>query len=294
MLKSYWKKFWYLFINTIYVYLHPISLNAIFLNGWINCSCGKIRKRNFGDELNVYLLEKLVSQPVVIYKSWFHRSRTNYMMIGSLIDGFTDSKSIVWGSGIISDKSPLIAKPQKVCAVRGKITRDYLCHNGVECPEIYGDPALLTPYVYQPDVDKKYTIGVIPHISDFHDVIVEKFVTAYKDDVCLINFADYDDWHEVIDKICSCRYIISSSLHGLILSDAYGIPNLWIRISDRVKGGDCKFLDYFSGVNRKTKSAFVMDEDTDLSDIMKAIADYECIDYDVKPLLKSCPFKLNL
>lgn len=37
-----------------------------------------------------------------------------------------------------------------------------------------------------------------------------------------------------------------------------------------------------------------MDEDTDLSDIMKAIADYECIDYDVKPLLKSCPFNLNL
>ena len=98
----------------------------------------------------------------------------------------------------------------------------------------------------------------------------------------------------MIDKICSCRYIISSSLHGLILSDAYGIPNLWIRISDRVKGGDCKFLDYFSGVNRKTNCAFVMDEDTDLPDIMKAIEDYEDIDYDVIPLLKSCPFNLNL
>jgi pyruvyltransferase len=35
-------------------------------------------------------------------------------------------------------------------------------------------------------------------------------------------------------------------LHGLILADAYGVPNVWAKFSDRLVGGDWKFRDYYS------------------------------------------------
>lgn len=294
MLLSYWKKFKYLFGNTIYHSLHPTVQDAITVNGWILSKRGKVCKRNFGDELNVYMLEELTGCPVSVYKSWFHLSKENYMVIGSLIDRFTDKQSVIWGSGILSDKVPLSYKPKKVCAVRGKITRNYLLRNGIECPEIYGDPALLLPYLYRPDVSKQYKMGIIPHIHDLDNPLVVNFVERNKSSVCLIDFAHYEDWHDVIDLICSCECIVSSSLHGLILSDAYRIPNLWIRISDRVNGGDCKFMDYFSGVGRTTTSAFVMNGDTVLPELVGQMKYYKEIVYTPQELVAACPFKLKL
>ena len=294
MLLSYWKKFKYLFANTLYRSLHPAPKDAITLNGWILAKRDGVCKRNFGDELNVYMLQELTERPVSIYKSWFHASRENYLVIGSLIDRFTDSQSVIWGSGILSDAVPLPHKPKRVCAVRGKITRNYLLHNGVECPEVYGDPALLLPLVYRPEVTKRYKLGIIPHIHDLSDPLVINFVESNKDSVCLIDFAHYGDWREVVDLICSCECVVSSSLHGLILSDAYHIPNLWIKISDRVNGGDCKFLDYFSGVGRSTTSAFVMTAGTTLTDFAEPLKAYKDIDYNPQELVAACPFKLNI
>lgn len=60
----------------------------------------------------------------------------------------------VWGAGIISENSLLKEKPSKVYAVRGPLTRQRLIKEGIDCPEIYGDPALLIPYYYRPKVTK--------------------------------------------------------------------------------------------------------------------------------------------
>ena len=40
------------------------------------------------------------------------------------------------------------------------------------------------------------------------------------------------------------KAIVSSSLHGLICSDAYNIPNLWLDEYKLIEG-DFKFKDYF-------------------------------------------------
>src|SRR5699024_3940838 len=51
---------------------------------------------------------------------------------------------------------------------------------------------------------------------------------------------------EVAKEISSCDAVISSSLHGLIFSDALGVPNAHIRLGDKLKGGLYKFHDYYS------------------------------------------------
>ena len=58
-----------------------------------------------------------------------------------------------------------------------------------------------------------------------------------------------DPWQNVISVIYSCKYIISSSLHGLICSDAYNKPNLWLD-EYSLSEGDFKFRDYFASQQR--------------------------------------------
>ena len=46
------------------------------------------------------------------------------------------------------------------------------------------------------------------------------------------------------------RQILSSSLHGIILSDAYGIPNCWVEFSDDIDKS-FKFNDYYLSVGKE-------------------------------------------
>ena len=113
-------------------------------------------------------------------------------------------------------------------------------------PEIFGDPALLLPLFYKPNIIEKYKkyIGVIPHLSNYEKYL-NKNINTKK--YLLINPSDH--WKTVIDKICSCKCIISSSLHGLICSDAYNIPNIWLD-EYKLQEGNLKFIDYFLSQNR--------------------------------------------
>ena len=49
-------------------------------------------------------------------------------------------------------------------------------------------------------------------------------------------------WQTMVGNITQCRVVSSSSLHGLILADAYGIPARWIRGTSNIIA--FKYLDY--------------------------------------------------
>ena len=266
--------------------------NYILLNAWIDIKFGKIKKRNFGDELNYYLLSEITGKHIVGYYNICHiHKHPDLMFIGSLVEEFVTPNSVIWGSGAISGEKPLRHKPAKVCAVRGKLTRQYLLKQGVGCPEVYGDPALLLPYVYQPKVEKKYKVGVIPHIHDLDNSIIKKLLQD--DQFHLIKFNNYGNWRTVIDEINMCEMIVSSSLHGLIISDAYNIPNLWIRLSNKIEGGNFKYLDYFSAVSRETKEPMIVDKKSTPESIIEEVKKYQPVFFDPTKLLNASPIKIN-
>jgi pyruvyltransferase len=53
----------------------------------------------------------------------------------------------------------------------------------------------------------------------------------------------------VSKEISKCRRVYSSSLHGLIVADSLGLPNVWIELSNKVIGDGFKFHDYNSSID---------------------------------------------
>ena len=203
----------------------------------------------------------------------------------------------VWGAGIIDGSKPLRVKPRKVYAVRGPLTREKLLEEGVECPEIYGDPALLTPLYYQPNKQKRYKYGIISHVSNQATVanlcLNGKHVSECTD-VKIINLGQYTHWHDIIDQVCECESILSSSLHGLIIAEAYHVPNVWIEFGKPLIGGHFKFHDFFMSIHcDREKPIAIYGEGIPIDTINKELTRWIQGSIDLRPLLNACPFKLR-
>ncbi|MFA5502592.1 MAG: polysaccharide pyruvyl transferase family protein [Sulfurovaceae bacterium] len=247
------------------------------------------KDKNFGDVLNPILISKLSGQKVFPIRS-INYSKKHYLVIGSILQ-YATRHSIVWGSGFIAADSHCIEKPSEVCAVRGPLSRKKLMDDGIECPEIYGDPALLLPAIYQPAIKKKYTLGIIPHYVDKHHEWIKKNISSISDDILLIDVINGNPL-EVVDAILSCEQIASSSLHGLIISDAYKIPSLWIEFSGNLLGGHFKFFDYFASVEKDINGPYYIAIETTTDELKRSIPDYVDPKIDLQKLIEACPFNL--
>ena len=248
---------------------------------------------NWGDDMSCKIINFINPGLKTMVKrySFNIRNYDDYLCIGSIISWMTSPKSIIWGSGVVYPNQKLKFKPKKVLAVRGPLTRQYLMEQGVECPEIYGDPALLFPRFYTPPVltsVNKYGLGIIPHFRDKNNPLIKKLEN--NKDILIIDVTNITPWHKFIDQITSCNYIVSSSLHGIILSDAYGIPNTWVEF----KGGERKrfaFQDYMLSVGRDEHEGFLIDETTTIEDLIQECQKWRGIDIDLDKLLSVCPFR---
>lgn len=196
---------------------------------------------NFGDILTPLIIENLFDHKCVFAQI---QSRTPTLLgVGSIISKAV-SNTVVWGSGMMKLKDPL-KRDATYLAVRGPITHESLIEQHANCPPVFGDPALLMPKIYKPtNVNKKYEYGLFAHYVD-HAAVSKWYGTDPQ--ILVINPLHANPLH-VIDLVCQCKRIISSSLHGVIIAHAYGIPAVWARHSDKLDGDGTKFKDYFYSV----------------------------------------------
>lgn len=214
-------------------------------------------QENYGDILSVQIVSWVSGKEVSFYnaphsrKKWF--KKTYLMAIGSIMK-YTQPKATVWGSGIISRKDQF--SNATFCAVRGPLSRKRIQELGYSCPEIYGDPAILLPAYYQPTIQKKYEYGFIPHYVD--QEVVQAWYGEEKDSAVL-NLMN-DNVFYTTDRILECKKIISSSLHGVIVAQAYGIPAIWVQFSDKLSGDNVKYDDYFLSVGMTPYQPMYVDQ----------------------------------
>ena len=251
-------------------------------------------KENYGDLLGKYLVEKISQRKVV----WSKPSKFSihdffspiYVTIGSILTN-VNSKCIVWGSGIVSKAYPI--KKAKFLAIRGPQTRNHLISQGYNVPEVYGDPALLLPKYYNPKIEKEFTIGIVPHYGDY------KQVKDYYKSVQSILLIDLmtNDVEETTNAFLKCEKIVSSSLHGLIVAHAYGIPAIWQKFSDNIFGDDIKYQDYFESVKISNYRPSIIDKKMSMDELERVFLDKESLPEQgninalCEGLMKVCPFK---
>jgi pyruvyltransferase len=190
---------------------------------------------NFGDDINPSFFEKISGVPVRLE---VNQKNPHFLGMGSILERAIES-SVVLGSGFIAQPAAPVNLPGRLIAVRGKLSRAAIQN----CPEVLlGDPMVLLSQIYIAPHIKINRIGLVPHVSQ-----VNEFKRLAPAGVVIIDPAA-EPW-SVIRSIAECSYIISQSLHGLIVADALEIPNLWIKPSEQMIGGDFKFLDYFSTID---------------------------------------------
>lgn len=255
--------------------------NKIQLNYWVNTP-------NFGDLLSPYLMQKLTGLEVEFNDGKDPQRPPPLLAIGSIAKRATEGAT-VWGSGFFGDETA-----SKVCstahyaAVRGPLTRNILRMNKIACPEIYGDPALLLPMVYNPtNINKKYKLGVVLRWSEkkWNEI---QFGSGIKK-----IYLGTSEIESTIDNFLECDYIVSSSLHGVIIADTYGIPSAWID-SRSPRGLNFKFYDYFLSVDKVQKPQKFMPTKQllNLVDIFNEFKfDDRNISINFKKLINSFPLK---
>ena len=258
-------------------------VNPLYIDGFPE-------SKNFGDALNIFLVNFLSSRSV--FASRFlsctpEKNKTSYAVIGSVCQ-LSRRQSVIWGAGFIDEqfKQVPFVHPAKVLAVRGPLSRAVYLENGIDCPACYGDPALLLPIIYDTPVEVTYDYGIIPHYVDWDSAWVNQY--RNRKDVLIINIMIKDDYVLFVKQLKSCRRIVSSSLHGMILAHAYHIPVCAVKLSEEVQGGDFKFNDYLLSIGKQP----IQRTNPQTSQLSIHVLDYddEPISLDLTPLIASCPF----
>lgn len=199
-------------------------------------------KENIGDYLSNVVCEYAASLQGFSLKE--NSAKKHLYGIGSVATlGFQNAT--IWGSGMLNPPSSRKRRfafyhfvKLDIRAVRGPLTRKALQWYGYDCPETYGDPAILMPRIYTPKaierMRRKYC--VVKHLHDF---------AHYENEISTLT----TDYFSFIDRIVSSELVISSSLHGIILAESYGVPAV-LFLPPTLDNSLFKYQDYYYSTGR--------------------------------------------
>ncbi len=200
---------------------------------------------NFGDAINPLIVGYMSGRKVE------HAGPRNADMfaIGSMLQVVKRShkepregeKICVWGTGLIR---PVFGhnflENVELALLRGPITAALVKRH----ERRFGDPGLLIDEALPFDGARQDRIGIVPHYTLMEDEELLAFVAS---DPAYLLIDPRGDASEVCHRIAACAHVFASSLHGLIVADAYGVPNTWI---DPEGQSWLKYLDYAASIGR--------------------------------------------
>jgi len=219
---------------------------------------------NFGDTINPWMLHKN-NIPFIFTH---HTKNNKIVMAGSIISSGPKEDDLIWGSGLI-DSSRRVEPGSILLAVRGPLTFENAKKNGCKVENtVLGDPGLLLSRMYKPNIEKKYKLGIIPHMMDFsyYKNYIEQNREKFQNTTLIDPNTKCSQIDNFINKVLECEKIVSTCLHGIVCADSYNIPVVWSKIGNRLMGDDFKFLDYHYsiGIDSIPKVEFVENENIDI------------------------------
>jgi hypothetical protein len=217
---------------------------------------------NLGDALSPVLVAALTGLPVRHVA--FDSPRERLVAVGTIAHGQRKGIAHIWGAGLDeginpeAPGSPWTAPADTVFhvhAARGPMTAAAFRGRGIPAPEIFGDPVYFLDRIFPlEEVEAVYDLGVVVHLSELlpesagaskdrkHGAIPirPEFIRyhvpeAFSERVRIIDTRvrpSFDAIRAKLKEIVSCRAILSTSLHGLVLADVYGRPNAWFGFHD--------------------------------------------------------------
>lgn len=244
---------------------------------------------NFGDALGPIVVSAISRRR--LRKKPFVSDETRLATIGTIAQNFAGGTVRVWGTGldvfspgINVDEAGYHLPPAtrfQIAATRGRHTRDRFAALGVRVPNVFGDPGWFAAKIW-PDharQEKTYDLGLVLHLSEWAErcpgAPLKPALRRYDlppdlaERVTFINPVaerSVEGVGEVVRRICQCRRVLSTSLHGIVVAEAFGIPALFfgatapfgpqeMRISD-TRQLDHRMADLYSIMDRKTVPAY--------------------------------------
>lgn len=200
---------------------------------------------NFGDALSHLVVAHVSGRAVEQVRP----KQAELFALGSLMhviakhwtDHSRDEGPILWGTGLLN---PFMRKEflenVRVRLLRGPITAAFLRLKVRE----FGDPGLLADTAVGPVSERLDRIAIVPHHSQMDD---PRFAQMVAEDPALHLVDVRADPETVCREIASSAHVFSASLHGLIVADAYGVPNTWM---DPEEQSRLKYHDYAASIGR--------------------------------------------
>ena len=290
-------------------------------------STSEMNYLNFGDALSPVMVSLLSSKSV-------HRVPTKSLStrmgaVGTIGHGFGQGEVWFWGTGCSSWANPSASLDERVpftippdsnfhiAATRGPVSESLLAGPTGNKPGVYGDPVWLMPRFYRPEVKKKWKLGVILHLSELADRTYEAVAkqglkrfdipAEFKDDVHLITTVTpigMEHLQYKFDEILACERIVSTSLHGMVIAESYGIPCLYfspgaqtglgLQTIDLDPNGpvDLRIVDLYTGMHKKAIPAYIQPRPavTDWADVISSIdRAWQPVDIDAQALIDAFP-----
>lgn len=197
-------------------------------------------RRNFGDHLSRIIVAAVAAERGFTLEDETPAA-TTMLAVGSILH-FARDGDVIWGSGVNGkvDPAELKARALDIRAVRGPKTAAVLSKLGMTVPAVYGDPALLVPRYFGQRFrrpDRRESFIVLPNLHDLTLIEPAPHVVS-----------PLWGWNRCIERILGADMVVASSLHGLILAEAFGIPARMLRLSDTES--TFKYDDYAQGTGR--------------------------------------------